>query len=802
MSGHRMCTAGVVLLAGVLAVGGASAQVTYSLGADVPLLDAAFYAGEAGLHGAESADFGLRWAYLGAISNGGSRVAFLGLRFDSGGFTQRLHVVDIGDPSNWREVVTNEMPLYTPVWSPDDQYVAVGRFRINVDTGAGANDGPAFPVTTATEPNLADACLSSALSFGFNTDGDAEGWENGLMNDVSGLTVSNGTLKTTFTGTDPHISSDLSGFAPVDAASTPYVVLRMKVDNNTGDGKLYWATVAEPFTDEPKSVEFELGPEGTWNTYVLDMSGVATWTDDIVFLRLDPASPIVPIGGVELDFIGLCTSTGVTQLNVPIQDDGSIKRNMGSIVGVATQANPLFAVGILDGNILSFPVGNDFSVAGPATTLVDFPSLDFRDARVSLDGTLLTTQDLIPSAQPDFSLGGYESAQSDLYILGGIQDIINGAKTPAATSYADARFSAIRTQTEGGSRYKALPVISPDNELVFFAEDFNDQWQFQDTSEEAFTRGAWDILMTTSLGDDGPPIDGANNSDDLQFIRAGNELLTDISRGGLRLIYQSQSTLADPLRLFVTTLISATSVANEVIAVPMEEIVQIDDGMGGTTDGAEVTDPVTMEVIQIAVDSNTVKPDPVEVVTVSAGSLGMISAVPVDLNDGSGTELILPEDTIINFPDGFDENDGFSVETPADVLDVTDVQASLQQEAQEIDVLPVLRNFGPDGTMFAPPIVVTIKYTDAEVTGLNEANLAVFTTDDGINFDRVDDVDIVERDLDNNIIRFRVSHFSLAAVGGSMSGLPAQSPTTQLALALVLLIAGVAFAVRSLPRKS
>ncbi len=81
--------------------------------------------------------------------------------------------------------------------------------------------------------------------------------------------------------------------------------------------------------------------------------------------------------------------------------------------------------------------------------------------------------------------------------------------------------------------------------------------------------------------------------------------------------------------------------------------------------------------------------------------------------------------------------------------------------------IPVVRDFGPDGTQFAPPIAITITYTDAEVAGLDEASVTPYLYNSLSDaFDTpVPEGDIVSRDLDNNRITFLVDHFSQFGLG-------------------------------------
>lgn len=138
------------------------------------------------------------------------------------------------------------------------------------------------------------------------------------------------------------------------------------------------------------------------------------------------------------------------------------------------------------------------------------------------------------------------------------------------------------------------------------------------------------------------------------------------------------------------------------------------------------------------------------------GNNDVLVTVQQTAADGSGTSVLLAEGTTVNFPDGAPQE--IQIETPVSIVEPGQLPG-------EVDALPVVRDFGPDGTEFSPPLAVTVSYTDAEVQGLDEPNLKIFrfTTATG-KFDE-EITEILSRDLDGNTITFLLSGFSTYGLG-------------------------------------
>ena len=126
-------------------------------------------------------------------------------------------------------------------------------------------------------------------------------------------------------------------------------------------------------------------------------------------------------------------------------------------------------------------------------------------------------------------------------------------------------------------------------------------------------------------------------------------------------------------------------------------------------------------------------------------------------SDASGTEIEIPTGTTIDFPNGVDQEIG--IMTPIDPVTAIELPAG-------VDGIPVVRDFGPDGTTFSPAVNVTVSYTDAEVAGMDEATLRIFRFNPGSGVFDQEITTITGRDLDANTISFTLNSFSTYGVGG------------------------------------
>lgn len=163
----------------------------------------------------------------------------------------------------------------------------------------------------------------------------------------------------------------------------------------------------------------------------------------------------------------------------------------------------------------------------------------------------------------------------------------------------------------------------------------------------------------------------------------------------------------------------------------------------------------------------------------------VLTTTEIQASDASGTDVVIPDNVVIDFPVG--EPQEIQITTPID-------PATTPQLPPGIAAVPVIREFGPAGTTFSQPITITITYTDAEVDGYAEEWLRVFMYNASTGKYDLEVTDIVGRDLVNNTISFRVSHFStygLAAV--SETTVPLHVSVLTMAILFTL---GVAWALR------
>jgi hypothetical protein len=162
--------------------------------------------------------------------------------------------------------------------------------------------------------------------------------------------------------------------------------------------------------------------------------------------------------------------------------------------------------------------------------------------------------------------------------------------------------------------------------------------------------------------------------------------------------------------------------------------------------------------------------------TVTTPALGNTVGAPADndivttddqlAEDTSGTTVDIATGTTIDFPAGEDQE--ITIQTPIDPV-------TAPQLPNGVNGIAAVRTFGPAGTTFSPAVEITITYTDAEIVGMTESTLNVFLFNSTtMQYDtQVDAGDIVSRDLVNNTITYKTTHFSTYGVGdGSIDTTP------------------------------
>lgn len=133
---------------------------------------------------------------------------------------------------------------------------------------------------TSSSSSSASISMPSAIDFRFDVDADFDGW--GTPNQISGLTVANGEISGTSTGTDPYFS--VSGLS-IDADDNPVLYLRMRLSSGAQQPRIFWWDSTSAFS----SKVFALPDDGQLHDVVIDLSADAAWFGKtITTLRIDP----------------------------------------------------------------------------------------------------------------------------------------------------------------------------------------------------------------------------------------------------------------------------------------------------------------------------------------------------------------------------------------------------------------------------------------------------------------------------------------------------------------------------------
>jgi PhoPQ-activated pathogenicity-related protein len=140
------------------------------------------------------------------------------------------------------------------------------------------------------------------------------------------------------------------------------------------------------------------------------------------------------------------------------------------------------------------------------------------------------------------------------------------------------------------------------------------------------------------------------------------------------------------------------------------------------------------------------------------GGNNVVTLAPQTASDASGTKLHIPTGTTVDFPTGVEQ--AINITTPIDPVQTPELPAGAAG-------IPVVRDFGPDGTTFSPPIEVTVSYTDAEIVGLIETDLKIYRYNPGTGVFDQEITSITNHDLEANTITFTLSSFSTYGLGGN-----------------------------------
>jgi hypothetical protein len=132
-------------------------------------------------------------------------------------------------------------------------------------------------------------------AWGFNTDGDFEGWApNGYFR----AEVKGGLLVAESTGSDPILQGP---GVRLEAAATPALTIRMRSDADDR-AQLFWATTVSS-QSEANSLRFDVIGDGQLHDYKIDLTKSPQWRGLITSLRFDPVNrPGVKVGIDEIRF--------------------------------------------------------------------------------------------------------------------------------------------------------------------------------------------------------------------------------------------------------------------------------------------------------------------------------------------------------------------------------------------------------------------------------------------------------------------------------------------------------------------
>jgi len=133
-----------------------------------------------------------------------------------------------------------------------------------------------------------------SFNFHFAENGFAGGWQ--AQSQITGLTVSNGWLSGTSTGTDPQLQMQ-SFFASSDAASRFLVRMRVSTPEAT---KIYWKRSTDGAFSESRLFTFAAIGDNAFHTYEVNASSHTAWPGQIITgMRFDP---IASAGNFVIDY--------------------------------------------------------------------------------------------------------------------------------------------------------------------------------------------------------------------------------------------------------------------------------------------------------------------------------------------------------------------------------------------------------------------------------------------------------------------------------------------------------------------
>ena len=140
-----------------------------------------------------------------------------------------------------------------------------------------------------------------SIRWDYTVNGDTEGWAVG--HNVSSLTVSNGYMSGTITGSDPNLVSSNNLGINITYSNNQIVKIRMRNSTSDTTASLYYITNADTTYDETKKVTFSIiANDSDYTEYTIDMSNVSAWTETLKQIRLDPTDNVAS-GSFSIDYM-------------------------------------------------------------------------------------------------------------------------------------------------------------------------------------------------------------------------------------------------------------------------------------------------------------------------------------------------------------------------------------------------------------------------------------------------------------------------------------------------------------------
>lgn len=168
--------------------------------------------------------------------------------------------------------------------------------------GAATSNTPVAPEIFNAEAGMGtveitvDGTQSFAFDWGFNTNGNTNGWTVGGQ---SSMSVTGGINTVTTTGTDPSILSPNN--LNLSASANKFVKVRMKNNTSSSSTEMFFTTTTSTVFSQDKSAKvFTQTLAAGYTEYIFDMSANSAWTGTIKQLRFDPVGAA---GTVNIDYI-------------------------------------------------------------------------------------------------------------------------------------------------------------------------------------------------------------------------------------------------------------------------------------------------------------------------------------------------------------------------------------------------------------------------------------------------------------------------------------------------------------------